>query len=529
MTSLWFYGGVGEIGGNKILFEDAETRLFFDFGISFAQKRMFYEEFIQPRTNSGVRDLLKIDLLPKLDGIYRQDYLKMEGIEDIVGHFDRTDYWISRLKSYQEYTEENGEPFLKGVFVTHAHADHFQYISFLDPEIPVYCSKITKCLIEAAYDLSTSGLESDTFKWRKKALGQLGSTAYFPGAPKISSEEAQEREFITFEDNETVDIGNTSVRTFPVDHSVPGATAFLIETSDNKKVVYTGDIRFHGRQSELSEAFRDAITGLRPNALIIEGTRVEETTLDKESLVDENIRDTVSQCPALAMVGFAWKDTTRFLTLKNVAEETGRTLVISPKLAYTLNKLRICGMTEIPEVEATNNIQVYLKRKGSMLYSEGDYVLTKYDAGYSVTWDKTDPSTIDLSHYNHRITALKIRENPEQYILHLSYYELNELVDLEPEVGSIYIRASSEPFDEEAMLDEKRMIQWFTHFGVNSANDHRPIQIHASGHMSHSDISDLIERTDPRVVFPVHTEKPEDFLAISDRTRLPEIGRTFDV
>ena len=35
MTSLTFYGGVNEIGGNKILLEDRDTKIFLDFGQSF--------------------------------------------------------------------------------------------------------------------------------------------------------------------------------------------------------------------------------------------------------------------------------------------------------------------------------------------------------------------------------------------------------------------------------------------------------------------------------------------------------------
>jgi ribonuclease J len=35
VTSLTFYGGVDEIGGNKVLVEDQNTRLFLDFGMSF--------------------------------------------------------------------------------------------------------------------------------------------------------------------------------------------------------------------------------------------------------------------------------------------------------------------------------------------------------------------------------------------------------------------------------------------------------------------------------------------------------------
>ena len=34
-TTLAFYGGVDEIGGNKIFIKDGDTRIFFDFGMSF--------------------------------------------------------------------------------------------------------------------------------------------------------------------------------------------------------------------------------------------------------------------------------------------------------------------------------------------------------------------------------------------------------------------------------------------------------------------------------------------------------------
>ena len=41
MTSLTFYGGVNEIGGNKILLEDKDTKVFLDFGLSFGTRGTF--------------------------------------------------------------------------------------------------------------------------------------------------------------------------------------------------------------------------------------------------------------------------------------------------------------------------------------------------------------------------------------------------------------------------------------------------------------------------------------------------------
>ncbi|HYC20726.1 MAG TPA: hypothetical protein VEF35_08970 [Candidatus Bathyarchaeia archaeon] len=49
MTSLTFFGGVNEIGGNKILLEDRGTRLFLDFGMSFSLVNQYFDEFMQAK------------------------------------------------------------------------------------------------------------------------------------------------------------------------------------------------------------------------------------------------------------------------------------------------------------------------------------------------------------------------------------------------------------------------------------------------------------------------------------------------
>ncbi len=42
ITSLSFYGGVKEIGGNKILLRDRDTIIFLDLGVSLAAKKQYY-------------------------------------------------------------------------------------------------------------------------------------------------------------------------------------------------------------------------------------------------------------------------------------------------------------------------------------------------------------------------------------------------------------------------------------------------------------------------------------------------------
>ena len=44
MTNIIFYGGVNEIGGNKILLEDKGTKVFLDFGKSFSRREKYFEK-----------------------------------------------------------------------------------------------------------------------------------------------------------------------------------------------------------------------------------------------------------------------------------------------------------------------------------------------------------------------------------------------------------------------------------------------------------------------------------------------------
>jgi len=46
LANLTFYGAVNEIGGNKILQEDKDTKLFLDFGMSFGTANKYFSEFL---------------------------------------------------------------------------------------------------------------------------------------------------------------------------------------------------------------------------------------------------------------------------------------------------------------------------------------------------------------------------------------------------------------------------------------------------------------------------------------------------
>src|SRR3972149_6612146 len=76
MVKLTFHGGVAQIGGNKILLEVGDARLWLDMGQPFSYGEDFFvDPYLQPRARFGLRDHFALDLMPKIPGLYSQDAL----------------------------------------------------------------------------------------------------------------------------------------------------------------------------------------------------------------------------------------------------------------------------------------------------------------------------------------------------------------------------------------------------------------------------------------------------------------------
>src|SRR2546422_8714870 len=70
MTSLTFYGGVGQIGGNKVLVEDRDARIWLDMEPTFDFGSEYFVEYLMPRERFRLRAYFALRLLPKPPGLY---------------------------------------------------------------------------------------------------------------------------------------------------------------------------------------------------------------------------------------------------------------------------------------------------------------------------------------------------------------------------------------------------------------------------------------------------------------------------
>ncbi len=93
----------------------------------------------------------------------------------------------------------------------------------------------------------------------------------------------------------------------------------------------------------------------------------------------------------------------------------------------------------------------------------------------------------------------------------------------------MFLKATSEPFDEEGQLTEEKLKNWLKLLKINLP-DCEPIYVHASGHASGQELVEMIEEVNPKLVFPVHTENSEIFKRmVSERVLIPAVGKKFNI
>lgn len=491
------------IGGTKLFLEEKDTGILLDFGINYSKWNRYFEEFLNPRPARGLVDYWALALIPKYDGLYRDDCLPK----------DFQPSWIGRLD-------------IDGLFLSHAHLDHAGLIGLLHSAIPIYASPETAAILKG-YQVSGSskGIHSDLVYFSEKKhdwkideralvtddgdyIGRQFLSVFpltnelrefWQAPPNPTGKKSLDAPPIEFSGDS---IGGIKFRAFPVDHSIPGAVAFAFET-ERGLIVYTGDLRMHGRHKDETLKFVEEMTKQKPYLLIVEGTRLgrkkenkEQKNLSEEE-VFERCRAIVEKSRGkLVIADFDGRHFERLDSFLRIAKETNRKLAVPVKDGFMLQALYNAN----PRYDSICSDEL-------VFYDE---VKAKIDGWENAFRQECQPRLVHSS---------EIRKNPGNYILAFSFWDMNEMSDIQP-YGAVYIYSSSEAYGEDQKIDFWRLNNWIEFFEMelhgfrweNKTNE--PVfddPLSASGHISEEDLLWMIKEIQPQKLLPVHTTHPEWF------------------
>lgn len=509
------------IGGNKILVEGKDLGVILDFGLNFSSWGRYFEEFLAPRTGLMIKDLIRLGLIPPID-IYRSDF--SSGIE------------LSKPSKDIIFT-----------FLSHAHMDHMGLIGLIREDIPILSTSETLAIIIALNEIHSDEKSSLKIEnrcegeypirkdvmvknknrrnrtFRKRTLIHSGERGIFC-LPFIGEEIEEIFEETNVEESSFTNLVNAKV--FPVYHSVIGASSLYFEV-DGTRILYTGDLRETPSHKEekileeigqyrfnLARSTRDMIEGVKGNVdiLIVEGTRVgneERHGSVTEATLYNNIYNEVKNSNGkLVVTDFPLRHLERFHTFLKIAKDLDRLLVVLPKDYILLKTLALVNPEWRVEEEFFDCLRIYHQGKGDWKGWEMKLLKGEIFNG---------PPIESLI-----IRPEEIEKDKGLYILNLGYFEFSNLLDFSLETlnAAVYIHSNSEAYTEEQNIDFNRLLNWLEYFhiepkGITRINGRIEFDrlYHASGHISPWGLEEAIEKINPSIIIPVHTQHPEWFEA----------------
>src|SRR4029078_5075177 len=147
-----------------------------------------------------------------------------------------------------------------------------------------------------------------------------------------------------------------------------------------------------------------------------------------------------------------------------------------------------------------SKIKIYIPRKSWGLIDKDLNIWTK-----KILLGDYDNWAEDFIDYENSVDHRDVTTSQKNSVFYCSDFQLQELIDIGPTNSSVYIRSSTEPFDDDMRLDQERVKRWLVHFGlILKEKDWN--HIHVSGDTSGDQIRKIIEGSDSKMLIQIHTE-----------------------
>ncbi len=350
---------------------------------------------------------------------------------------------------------DGSDPNLAGVVISHAHLDHYGLLDKVSPNVPVFAGEAAAAIVEAA-------------------------RFFYPSGPEL-------RPTTPLSDRVPIRVGAFTITPYLVDHSAFDAYSVLVDAG-GRRLLYTGDLRAHGRKRALFDEFV-AHPPADVDVLLMEGTQVGATPELQdghhgwsEEDVEDALVTTMKDTTGLVVVAASPQNVDRLVTAFKAARRSGRVLLLD---LYGVAVAMATGRPTIPQ-PGFDGLGVFVPQRQRVLVKESG----QFGRTVSVRTIRVFPE--------------QLAAHPERHALYGSSSTIRELVGAGAltaagtVVWSMWSGYLRDPSGRrlQAMLDEHCI---------------RLVEHHASGHATVADLQRLVQAVNPAVVVPIHTDGLDRF------------------
>ena len=426
-TMVNFYRGTQGMGVVISVTYDRD-RIILDFGAPFTPLAEIYDGTVKPRFRNRVKDAILLQRIPPVPGVFTR-----EDLQDLP------------YISYEECVLNTA------VFISHLHLDHMSEADKISPQIPVYIHESGLKLLDA---LCTVGREKTS------------------------------RSFSLFRYHEKIQVGTITVTPYFSDHPCPGSAGFLIETPDST-VFYSGDIRFHGLNSQKALKELDELGNHQIDLFIVDSTTTSPAEFTGELITEmgiyKDIAFLLNRFEGLGVFNQYDRDVDMMARMVQIGQRLNRITVFEPAYAYILHAL--------------------YGYKAPILIPD----LAEYPAYIK---DMTDWP---------QVTADEIKAHPDKYLLQNSYANILTLTDFDGIPGR-YFHLFGEPLvsgtrEYNVMLNVTKKLNWEFSSYTN---------LYSFSHAYPEHLRNMVEKINARTVVAVHSRNPEKLDPVNSIQFFPE-------
>jgi ribonuclease J len=366
----------------------------------------------------------------------------------------------------------SGENRPDAIILSHAHLDHCGLLDRTNPKIPVH---------------TTSGTS------KMMLAGSL-----FAGQVELPRER-----FRQLTPDKPIQIGNFQVTAYPVDHSAYGSAAIFVE-ADGKSLLYSGDLRIHGRKTGMANKLIEVFKDKKLDVLLMEGTHLgtpsTQTTTEYE--LEDEIVNHVKDAPSLVLASFSPQHVDRLVAFIRTAIKTRRTFVADVYTAFVLHL--ISRETKVPVPGTDEGFRVFFPK-----------YLWENEQKRKMIEEKF-PKFLKA-----RIEINEVLANPKNHLMVFRASMLESDFGSNLPEGVLCFHSRWEGYLDQPDAEE-----------LKHAIEHAKgviVQAHVSGHAREDDSLKLIRELNPRSVIPVHTFTPEKLAEHFENARILRDGAVIEI